>query len=76
MEFWIRHKGFDITNRFLMEKEKQIRENLVRCDEPNAETLTAMKECESGVELEDFDPNELVPLDLSSFDSFLESLDR
>ena len=29
------------------------------CDEPNAKTLAAMKECESGVELEDFDPNEL-----------------
>ena len=27
--------------------------------EPNAETLAAMKECESGVELEDFNPNEL-----------------
>ena len=27
--------------------------------EPNAETLAAMKECQSGVELEDFDPNEL-----------------
>ncbi|MBR1463551.1 MAG: toxin-antitoxin system protein [Prevotella sp.] len=27
--------------------------------EPNAETLAAMKECKSGVELEDFDPNEL-----------------
>lgn len=28
-------------------------------NEPNAETLAAMKECESGVELEDFNPNEL-----------------
>jgi hypothetical protein len=28
-------------------------------NEPNAETLAAMKECESGVELENFDPNEL-----------------
>ena len=28
-------------------------------NEPNAETLAAMKECQSGVELEDFDPNEL-----------------
>ncbi len=28
-------------------------------DKPNAETLAAMKECKSGVELEDFDPNEL-----------------
>ncbi|MBO4826652.1 MAG: toxin-antitoxin system protein [Prevotella sp.] len=27
--------------------------------EPNAETLAAMEECKSGVELEDFDPNEL-----------------
>ncbi len=26
---------------------------------PNAETLTAMKECESGVELENFNPDEL-----------------
>ena len=36
--------------------------------EPNAETLAAMKECQSGVELE--------PLDLSSFDAFMESLDK
>lgn len=28
-------------------------------NEPNAETLAAMKECESGVDLEIFDPNEL-----------------
>ena len=28
-------------------------------NEPNAETLAAMKECQSGVKLEDFDPNEL-----------------
>lgn len=27
--------------------------------EPNAETLAAMAECKSGVELEDFNPNEL-----------------
>ncbi len=27
--------------------------------EPNAETLAAMKECESGVELDDFNPNDL-----------------
>ena len=44
--------------------------------EPNAETLAAMKECQSGVELEDFDPNELQPLDLSSFESFMQSLDK
>lgn len=36
--------------------------------EPNAETLAAMKECQSGVELK--------PLDLSSFDAFMESLDK
>jgi hypothetical protein len=27
--------------------------------EPNAETVAAIAECKSGVELEDFDPNEL-----------------
>ena len=45
-------------------------------NEPNAETLAAMKECLSGVELENFDPNELQPLDLSSFESFMQSLDK
>jgi hypothetical protein len=35
-----------------------------------------MKECLSGVELENFDPNELQPLDLSSFESFMQSLDK
>ena len=45
-------------------------------NEPNAETLAAMKECQSGTELEDFNPNELQPLDLSSFESFMQSLDK
>ena len=55
-----RRKGITVSRLI----EEMLEEALYR---PNAETLAAIEECRSGVELEDFD--------LSSFDAFIKSME-